>query len=320
MAEFRRKFEEKFLRYLEDVTKECDSFIGREKIKCRPKGSGGVTTRMPPDIQETYEKLQVEHDKLVHDAEEKADESLSISRDLTRKALDIEEQLEGFRQRYRFEFPGEEVCETCGVRYALQGGDNPEWHEKTSHLNGKMHHGWLQIRQKLQELRQKERVWERDDCQKQREKGQLKTKQKDNKKPPGKKRVSSSERSSAPRKKHHSKRSKRSMDSKEKVKQRKSERKHKRKKKTSTSSDSSEAQSRQTQSVDSEEELTKSRKMRKGKGGTVKRTILFGAFCWFNFQKWLTTQAFLIEKEYLFFSPSCLPLKDDRTVSYSLLE
>mmetsp|Transcript_18617 Transcript_18617/g.34939 ORF Transcript_18617/g.34939 Transcript_18617/m.34939 type:complete len:335 (+) Transcript_18617:69-1073(+) len=163
MAKYRRRFEEQFLQYLEGVTRECDLFIGREKIKCRPKGCGGVTTRMPADVQEKYESLQKQHEGLVKQAEEQADESLSRSQELTRQAVDVEQELAEYRKRYRFEFPGEEVCDVCGVRYALQADDNPDWHERASHLNGKMHHGWLQIRQKLKELKEKERVWERED-------------------------------------------------------------------------------------------------------------------------------------------------------------
>ncbi|CAE7231481.1 Luc7l3 [Symbiodinium necroappetens] len=163
VAKYRRAFEEQFLKYLAKVTRECDMFIGREKIKCRPKGSGGVTTRMPPDVQEKYDALQKEHQKLVKGAEETADESLSRSEELTRQALEVEQELNDYQKRYRFEFPGEEVCEVCGVRYASQAADNPDWHERASHLNGKMHHGWLQIRQKLQELKEKERLWERED-------------------------------------------------------------------------------------------------------------------------------------------------------------
>lgn len=163
VAKYRRAFEEQFLKYLEKVTRECDMFIGREKIKCRPKGSGGVTTRMPPDVQEKYDALQKEHQKLVKGAEETADESLSRTEELTRQALEVEQELNDYQKRYRFEFPGEEVCEVCGVRYASQAADNPDWHERASHLNGKMHHGWLQIRQKLQELKEKERLWERED-------------------------------------------------------------------------------------------------------------------------------------------------------------
>ena len=159
------------MKYLDKVTRECDMFIGKEKIKCRPKGTGGVTTRMPPDVQEKYDALKKEHQKLVKEAEEVADESLSRSKELTQRAVDVELDISDYEKRYRFEYPGEEVCDVCGVRYASQKEDNPDWHERASHLNGKMHHGWLQIRQKLQELREKERVWEREDYQQEQKKG-----------------------------------------------------------------------------------------------------------------------------------------------------
>ncbi|CAE7633494.1 LUC7L [Symbiodinium pilosum] len=171
VTRYRRQFEEQFLKYLDKVTRECDMFIGKEKIKCRPKGTGGVTTRMPPDVQEKYDALKKEHQKLVKEAEEVADESLSRSKELTQRAVDVELDISDYEKRYRFEYPGEEVCDVCGVRYASQKEDNPDWHERASHLNGKMHHGWLQIRQKLQELREKERVWEREDYQQEQKKG-----------------------------------------------------------------------------------------------------------------------------------------------------
>ena len=99
-----------------------------------------------------------------------------------------------YEKRYRFEYPGEEVCDVCGVRYASQAEDNPDWHERASHLNGKMHHGWLQIRKKLQELKEKERAWEREDYQEKQGREKDKKEREKNGKAKKRGRTSSSER------------------------------------------------------------------------------------------------------------------------------
>lgn len=176
---YRREYDTQFLMYLERVAAECDAYTARERIKCRPKGSGGIVLRMPPEIREKYDALQGDHAKLVKSAEEIADESVSKSQEFTQRALEVEDQLEILKKRYEFEFPGEEVCEICGVRYAKQGEHDTEWHDKAAHLNGKQHQGWVVLRDKIDELRAKMREYEKQDHRERKEKEERREKERE---------------------------------------------------------------------------------------------------------------------------------------------
>lgn len=156
---YRRGWEREFLVYLEKITADCDAFIAKERLKCRPKGSQAKTTRLPPDIKVQYDKMQEEYAELIKEAEAMADESLSKSEELTKKALALHETMECLKARHTVEFPGEEVCEICGVRSVLESS-SPEWHDRESHLRGRNHEGWTAIRTKLSELRKKR--WAQD--------------------------------------------------------------------------------------------------------------------------------------------------------------
>merc|ERR1711974_466345 len=102
------------------------------RIKCRDRGAGGEKLRMPKAEQQ-------KHKKLVKEAEETAEESVTKAGALTEQANALRDQLDALKARHTHEFPGEEVCEVCGVRYALAGGGLSEFHGKEAHLNGKVH-------------------------------------------------------------------------------------------------------------------------------------------------------------------------------------
>merc|ERR1740123_696812 len=64
------------------------------------------------------------------------------------------------KQKYTSEFPGEDLCEICGVKY-LCGGGALQWHDEEDHKRGKTHDGFAKIRTKLVELRGRRRSWEK---------------------------------------------------------------------------------------------------------------------------------------------------------------
>merc|ERR1712024_129269 len=127
---------EDFLSYLEDVARECDGYIVREKAKCRPKGSAKVV-QMPPEVKERCDEMEKQYAELVKSSEKLADESVSKSKEKTKQAIAIKEELDSLKQRYTTEFAGEDICEVCGVKYPLGGIGAGEWHDKTSHMKGK---------------------------------------------------------------------------------------------------------------------------------------------------------------------------------------
>jgi len=179
---YRNEYEDMFLSYLEKVVGDCDKFIARERIKCRDKGAGGKQVRLPPAEQERIEELEAKYAKMIKEAEEKAEESVSKSGELTEQAMAVKDQMDAIKTRHTHEFPGEEVCEICGVRYALAGGGLSDFHGKEAHLNGKTHEGYTEIRAKVAELRGQKRLREREkdkERERDREKEREKRKEKD---------------------------------------------------------------------------------------------------------------------------------------------
>mmetsp|Transcript_35953 Transcript_35953/g.84209 ORF Transcript_35953/g.84209 Transcript_35953/m.84209 type:complete len:428 (-) Transcript_35953:48-1331(-) len=158
-AKYRVEYEEEFLAYLERIASECDQYIKRERPKCRPRG--GKTVPLPASVQAKVEELEKRYADLIKSAEKSADEdsSLALSQAQMKQALAVKEELESKKQGYTSEFPGEDVCDICGVRYPCGAGW--EGHDFSSHMRGKTHDGYAKIRQKIAELRGKKKEWEK---------------------------------------------------------------------------------------------------------------------------------------------------------------
>merc|ERR1711988_697225 len=75
-------------------------------------------------------------------------------------AIALKEEIDGWKQRYTLDFSGEDLCEICGVRYPL-GGGSLDWHDKESHYRGKTHMSFAQIRDKITDLRDKRKKWDK---------------------------------------------------------------------------------------------------------------------------------------------------------------
>merc|ERR1712187_793056 len=98
--------------------------------------------------------------ELITAAEAAAEESVTKSHSLTKQAIELKDEIDGWKQKYMPDFWGEDVCEICGIRYPL-GGVDVHGHDKTSHYRGKMHIGFAQIRDKIGELKGKRREWDK---------------------------------------------------------------------------------------------------------------------------------------------------------------
>merc|ERR1711879_1007836 len=137
---------------------ECDAFISRERPKCRSKGQ--EINRMPADVQKKCEEAEKKYAELITAAEAAAEESLTKSHALTKQAIELKDEIDGWKKKYMPDFWGEDICEICGTRYPL-GGVDVHGHDKTSHYRGKMHIGYSEIRDKVAELKGKRREWDR---------------------------------------------------------------------------------------------------------------------------------------------------------------
>mmetsp|Transcript_14605 Transcript_14605/g.28758 ORF Transcript_14605/g.28758 Transcript_14605/m.28758 type:complete len:422 (-) Transcript_14605:58-1323(-) len=157
---YRAEYEEDFLNYLEVVARDCDAYIARERPKCRAKGSGGKVVRLPPDLKKRCEEMEVRYAELIKTSETLADQSLALSQAQMKQAIALKEEMDDIKQKYTSEFPGEDLCEICGVKY-LCGGGALQWHDEEDHKRGKTHDGFAKIRAKLVELRGRRRSWEK---------------------------------------------------------------------------------------------------------------------------------------------------------------
>jgi len=167
VGRYRAEYEEDFLSYLEVVARDCDAYIARERPKCRSRGAGGKVVRMPTDAKKRCEEMESRYAELVKSSEELADHSVAMSQMQMKQALAVKEELDDLKQKYTTEFPGEDLCEICGVKY-LCGGGGTQWHDEEDHKRGKTHDGFAKIRAKIVELRGKRKEWEkwRDDVEK----------------------------------------------------------------------------------------------------------------------------------------------------------
>lgn len=156
---YKSEYEDEFLTYLEKLVADCEKWIERERIRCKERGAGGKRVILPETEQKRVSEMEARYAKLIKEAEEKAEDSGSATRagELTEQAQVVKDLIDAVKARHTHEFPGEEVCEVCGIRYALAASAAADLHGKESHLNGKLHEGYTEIRRKVFELRDKKR-------------------------------------------------------------------------------------------------------------------------------------------------------------------
>lgn len=140
VEKYRREYENNFYKYLDEIVKDADQWVLREKRTVKPKG---VHLVIPEDVQPQFKELEKEYEKLLKEAE------VSHSEEAMRKATTVKEQIDQMKEKHTVAYEGEEVCEVCGMKYLL--GDN----RTEKHYQGKMHEGYTRIRQTLEDLRQK---------------------------------------------------------------------------------------------------------------------------------------------------------------------
>lgn len=163
-ARYEVDYEKEFLLFLEGLVFEADAWIGREKRNCKPPGK---EMRMPPHVKQNVADMQEESEQLMKRAEELAENSdLAGSKEAVNKATKLKEDIEELRTKYTFVSGGEEVCEVCGVR--CQPGEAADYQ---AHLDGKLHDGYTRIREKVKELRERQRNPSKREDQRDEERG-----------------------------------------------------------------------------------------------------------------------------------------------------
>jgi len=147
-SKYAEEYEREFLYFLEGLIFEADSWIGREKVNCKPAGK---VTRMPPHVEQSLASMQEESEALMRKAEDLAEASqLEPSKKAFVRAQDLSKEIDDIKEKYTYMSRGEEVCEVCGIRC------NPDDQEHyRAHFEGKLHAGYLRIRERVKHLRAK---------------------------------------------------------------------------------------------------------------------------------------------------------------------
>eukprot|EP00443_Scrippsiella_acuminata_P098011 CAMPEP_0115634216 /NCGR_PEP_ID=MMETSP0272-20121206/32469_1 /TAXON_ID=71861 /ORGANISM="Scrippsiella trochoidea, Strain CCMP3099" /LENGTH=307 /DNA_ID=CAMNT_0003071043 /DNA_START=80 /DNA_END=999 /DNA_ORIENTATION=- len=167
-AKYRKEYEDAYLRKLEEIVADADARAAKEKRKARPHE---IVTKLPEHLKikvQVYEEAR--RDRL-REAEEKGRAGdVEGSQMAMRSAEQALKDINGINKAHTNEFPGEGVCEACGVRY-LNGGkevtgferlrDGDIWED--DHYASKAHEGYVQIREKLAEMRKAKREQEHPD-------------------------------------------------------------------------------------------------------------------------------------------------------------
>lgn len=158
---YESEYEKDFLTYLEGLVHEADAWIAREKKNCRPAGK---ETKIPPSVKENMANMQEQLDDLMKKAEDLAEAGdFAASKEAVATAKKLREDVEQQREKYTFNMGGEEVCEVCGVRCQPDGPDTPVTPgaggggHYQAHFEGKLHESYVRVRQKVKELREKQK-------------------------------------------------------------------------------------------------------------------------------------------------------------------
>lgn len=147
-----------FLRFLEGMVFEADAWIAREQRNCKPAGK---EVRIPPEVWSNIEEMQKQSEVLLKTAEDLAEKGqIARSKIASNSSTKLVEDIEGIKAKYTFNSGGEEVCKICGVRCAPAiAGESADYQ---AHLDGKLHEGYSRVREKVQELREVVRLYNRD--------------------------------------------------------------------------------------------------------------------------------------------------------------
>lgn len=151
-ARYELEYEREFLQFLENLIREADAWIAREKRNCKPAGVSEM--KMPQRVWEQMESMKEQSESLMKKAEELADDNqIAASHEAVHQSDKLREEIGRMKERHTVVTTGEEVCEICGVR--CQPGEVADYQ---AHLDGKLHEGYLRVREEARKLREKDRL------------------------------------------------------------------------------------------------------------------------------------------------------------------
>jgi len=167
------KYEELSLRDLQRVVQLCEDHIVKERARIRDD----VRRKKPPlpaHINDKLAALKRESSAMIQRAETLDDDQFREKESLITKAnemiKDRDELLEEETKKAVATQPQEESCDICGTSYIGKDGD-------AAHLQFKIHHAYVKIRERLDELKPKVEARAREQREKKDEEAKKKRKE-----------------------------------------------------------------------------------------------------------------------------------------------
>lgn len=150
---YQKEYSDSLARLLGDLVSEADTRASREKRKKRPRET---VVRISDSLKGKMEAYEETKQNLLRRAKEKAGRGDEAGKEADEhEAERAQIQINSIKKSHTTEFPGEEVCEACGVLYLL--GDNPEHklseQNEQEHFASATHEGYVTARAKLAQLR-----------------------------------------------------------------------------------------------------------------------------------------------------------------------
>mmetsp|Transcript_23278 Transcript_23278/g.51401 ORF Transcript_23278/g.51401 Transcript_23278/m.51401 type:complete len:325 (-) Transcript_23278:183-1157(-) len=165
---YQAEYEKALLPVLEGLVREADAWVARERANVQKTELAtpetAVVNNMPPSVKEQLEQLTEDMNKMMAAAEEVAEKGdvegskfkVMLAGEIKAKIKELEEK---YIVTYTVTHRGEEVCEICGTRTEAATASNHARY--AAHFQGKVHLGYVKIREWIKTLRKKERDNER---------------------------------------------------------------------------------------------------------------------------------------------------------------
>lgn len=157
--ELRRKYEQRLRAFLEDIVREADRWIEREKRNAqKPVEVPNVDALLTEEEKEQIEKLNQAAADLIARSEKDAEEgNFAASEQKTAHAMQAKASAESLKERRLQAYVKREemgsICDVCGIRTEVGS-------EVAPHENGKVHTGYLKARAKIAELAENEKKYQ----------------------------------------------------------------------------------------------------------------------------------------------------------------
>mmetsp|Transcript_25912 Transcript_25912/g.40429 ORF Transcript_25912/g.40429 Transcript_25912/m.40429 type:complete len:321 (-) Transcript_25912:7-969(-) len=161
-AKLQAEYEAQLLPVLEVLAREADQWVAREKANVSKNAGGGpvevTKNTMTEEEKDQYNQLKEDMNKMMAAAEVEAEKgNVDGSKFKVMLADEIKEKVQELEEKHIQTFEvtarGEDVCEICGTRYEALTATNHARH--AAHFTGKVHLGYVKIRDWIAELRKK---------------------------------------------------------------------------------------------------------------------------------------------------------------------